>query len=104
MSVTHCPDWNPERKEILMKTAVSKPKKSKVVTSLQPQTTQVPSPQQAHDNPRPKSAQTTKPTIDDIAKRAYEIYLEKGCQQGQCELNWKQAEQELSKGLKVVSA
>jgi hypothetical protein len=103
MSVTHCPDWNPERKEILMKTAVSKPK-SKVVADQQPKTTQVPVPQQAHGIPCPKSAQTTKPTIDDIAKRAYEIYLEKGCQQGQCEENWKQAEQELTKGLKVVSA
>jgi hypothetical protein len=87
-----------------MKTAVSKPKKSKVVVDQQPKATQVPVSQQAHDNPRPKSAQTTKPTIDDIAKRAYEIYLEKGCQQGQCEENWKQAEQELTKGLKIVSA
>ena len=61
-------------------------------------------PQQAHDTPRSKPAQTPKPTIDDIAKRAYEIYLEKGCQQGQCEENWKQAEQELTKSLKIVSA
>ena len=87
-----------------MKTAVSKPKKSKVVADQQPKVTQVPVPQQAHDIPRPKSAQTTKPTTEEIAKRAYEIYLEKGCQQGQCEENWKQAEQELTKGLKVVSA
>jgi hypothetical protein len=87
-----------------MKTAVSKPKKSKVVVDQQPKATQVPAPQQAHDNPRPKSAQTTNPTTDDIAKRAYEIYLEKGCQQGQCEENWKQAEQEMTKGLKIVSA
>jgi hypothetical protein len=87
-----------------MKTAVSKPKKSIVVADQQPKTTQVPVPQQAHDIPRSKSAQTTKTTIDDIAKRAYEIYLEKGCQQGQCEQNWKQAERELKKGLKIVSA
>jgi hypothetical protein len=87
-----------------MKTAVSKPKNSKVVADQQPKTTQVPAPQQAHDNPRSKSAQTTKPTIDDIAKRAYEIYVKNGCQPDQCEQNWKQAEQELTKGLKVVSA
>ena len=87
-----------------MKTAVSKPKKSNVVADQQPKATQVPVPQQAHNNPRPKSAQTSKPTIDDIAKRAYEIYLEKGCQGGQCEQNWKQAEQELTKGLILVSA
>ena len=33
-------------------------------------------------------------THDDIARRAYEIYLEKGCLQGQSEQNWQQAEQE----------
>lgn len=87
-----------------MKTAVSKPKKSNVVVAQQPKATQVPVPQQAHDISRPKSVSTAKPTLEDIAKRAYEIYLEKGCQQGQCEENWKQAEQELTKGLKVVSA
>ena len=33
-------------------------------------------------------------THDDIARRAYEIYVEKGCLQGQSEQNWQQAEQE----------
>ena len=69
-----------------------------------PKRLQVTDPQQAHDTPRPKSVPTAKPTLEEIAKRAYEIYIEKGCQQGQCEQNWKQAEQELTKGLKVVSA
>ena len=87
-----------------MKTAASKPKRSKTSAAQQPNMTQMPVPQQAHDIPRSKSAQTPKPTTEEIAKRAYEIYLEKGCQQGQCEENWKQAEQELTKGLKVVSA
>ena len=32
---------------------------------------------------------------EDIAKRAYEIYSETGCRQGQSEKNWLQAEQEL---------
>lgn len=31
---------------------------------------------------------------DGIARRAYEIYVEKGCLQGQSEQNWQQAEQE----------
>jgi hypothetical protein len=31
------------------------------------------------------------PTHEHIAKHAYEIYVEKGCQQGQNELNWLQA-------------
>jgi len=34
-------------------------------------------------------------THEDIAKHAYEIYVEKGCRQGQSEKNWLQAEQEL---------
>jgi len=34
-------------------------------------------------------------THDDIARRAHEIYIKKGCPQGQCEQNWQQAEQEL---------
>ncbi len=32
---------------------------------------------------------------EDIAKRAYEIYVKRNCQQGQSELNWLQAEEEL---------
>ena len=60
-------------------------------------TPQIPDPQQAHDIPRPKLALTVKPTNKDIAKRAYEIYIEKGCQPGQCEQNWEQAERELKK-------
>jgi hypothetical protein len=94
----------PGNKGILMKTVTNKPKRSQVLAPQRIKTPQVPVSQQAHDIPRPKSVQTTKPTIEDIAKRAYEIYIEKGCQQGQCEQNWKQAEQELTKGLKVVSA
>jgi hypothetical protein len=37
----------------------------------------------------------TIPTHDDIAKRAYDIYVERGRKQGQCEQNWHQAELEL---------
>jgi hypothetical protein len=90
-------NWNPERKDVFMNTVMNKPKKSQVPAPQQVKTPQVPSPQQAQDILRSKSAQTTKPTIDDIAKRAYEIYVKKGCQQGQCEQNWKQAERELKK-------
>jgi hypothetical protein len=35
------------------------------------------------------------PTHNEIAKRAYEIYIKNGRRQGQCERNWKQAENEL---------
>jgi len=87
-----------------MKTSTNKPIRSQVTAPRQITTPQVPVPQQSHDIPRPKSGSTAKPTLEDIAKRAYEIYVKNGCQQGQCEQNWKQAEQELTKGLKVVSA
>jgi hypothetical protein len=87
-----------------MKTSVNKPNRSKVSVAQQPNTTQEPVPQQAHDIPRPKPVPTAKPTPEDIAKRAFAIYVEKGCQPGQCEQNWIQAEQELTKGLKIVSA
>jgi hypothetical protein len=35
------------------------------------------------------------PTHEQISKRAYEIYLKSGCQEGHCRANWEQAEQEL---------
>ena len=34
-------------------------------------------------------------THEDIARHAHEIYVEKGCRQGQDEQDWLQAEQEL---------
>ena len=34
-------------------------------------------------------------THEDIARHAHEIYIEKGCRQGQSEQDWLQAEQEL---------
>ena len=38
----------------------------------------------------------TAPTHEDIAKRAYGIYLKTGRKQGQCKQNWQQAEQSFS--------
>ena len=84
-----------------MNTLTNKPQRSQVFAPQQIKTPQVPAPQQA---PRSMLSSPAKPTLEDIAKRAYEIYLQKGCQPGQCEQNWKQAEQELTKGLKIVSA
>ena len=51
--------------------------------------------QRSHDALFPTSASITMPAHDDIAKRAYEVYLDKGRQQGQCEQNWLQAEKDL---------
>ena len=41
------------------------------------------------------SATPPAPCHNDIARRAYEIYVQRGCQQGQCQQNWRQAERDL---------
>jgi len=46
-----------------------------------------------HKDPHPGQAVTLK--HEDISRRAYEIYVENGCKEGQSEQNWRQAEQEL---------
>jgi hypothetical protein len=50
--------------------------------------------QQMQNGPHPGPA-TVMPTHKDIARRAYEIYIENGRRQGQSEQYWLQAEQEL---------
>ena len=57
--------------------------------------TQMSEMQQANKTLHPGPVAAAKPTHKDIAKRAYEIYVENGCKQGQTEQNWLQAEQEL---------
>lgn len=57
--------------------------------------TQMSAMQRAHKTPYPESVATAMLTHEEIAKRAYEIYAEKRCPQGQSEQNWLQAEQEL---------
>ena len=56
---------------------------------------QVSAMQQVHKAPHSGSCATAMLTHEEIARRAYEIYVEKGCPQGQSEQNWLQAEQEL---------
>ncbi len=60
----------------------------------QPKADQVSMSQQIHNLPHPRPIAAAAPTHEDIAQRAYEIYLEKGCPQGQSEQDWLQAEQE----------
>ena len=60
-----------------------------------PNTTQRARTQWSQDALHPASASITMPAHDDIAKRAYEIYVDKGRQQGQCEQDWLQAEGDL---------
>ena len=61
----------------------------------QSKATQMSAMQQGHKASNPGPAATAMPTHKDIARRAYEIYVEKACQQGQSEQDWLQAEQEL---------
>ena len=48
-----------------------------------------------HNDMHPGRGVIAMPTHDDIANRAYDIYLKSGRKQGQCEQNWHQAELEL---------
>jgi hypothetical protein len=57
--------------------------------------TQMSEMQQSHKDPHPGPVATPMPTHEEIAKRAYEIYVKNGCRQGQSEQNWLQAEQEM---------
>jgi hypothetical protein len=58
-------------------------------------TTQMSDMQQAHKVPHPGPVATTMLAHKDISRRAYEIYVENGCKEGQNEQNWLQAELEL---------
>jgi Protein of unknown function (DUF2934) len=49
----------------------------------------------SHNDLHPGRGVIASPSHDDIANRAYDIYVKNGCQQGQCEKNWHQAELEL---------
>jgi hypothetical protein len=53
---------------------------------------------QTHGDLHPGHGVFTLPTHDDIAARAYEIYVESGRTQGHCKQNWQQAEHDLRTG------
>lgn len=57
--------------------------------------TQMSEMQQAQKSSHPGSVATATLTREEIAKRAYEIYVANGCKEGQSEQNWLEAEQEL---------
>ena len=57
--------------------------------------TQMSAMQQAHKAPHHGPVAATMLTHEDISRRAYEIYVENGCKEGQSEQNWLQAEQEM---------
>jgi hypothetical protein len=105
MCVIHCLYWKPDRKESFMNKYMDKPKSTQAVAPQQPKATQVsapPPPKAAQvpaprpiDIPRPRPVATATLTHEDIARRAYQIYVEKGCPQDQSEQIWKQAEQDI---------
>jgi hypothetical protein len=49
----------------------------------------------AGTKPAPETAAKTAPTYEEIAKRSYEIYLERGGEHGHAEEDWARAESEL---------
>jgi hypothetical protein len=55
-----------------------------------------PSPRQT-DIPRPQPVAAATLTHEDIARRAYQIYVERGCPQDQSEEIWLQAEQDIKR-------
>jgi hypothetical protein len=58
-------------------------------------TTQMYATQQTHGDGHYGQAAPPMLTHDEIARRAYDIYVKKGRRQGQCERNWQQAENDL---------
>ena len=54
--------------------------------------------QQTHGELHPGHGVIIEPTHDEIAKRAYDIYVKTGRKQGQCKQNWHLAEHDLRTG------
>ena len=53
----------------------------------------------------PAPSLTSVLTHGNIAERAYDLYVQSGCHQGQCQQNWEQAEKDLhDQGLPVCHA
>lgn len=63
--------------------------------TTQSEATQSLAAQQTHDDMHTGRGVIAMPTHDDIANRAYDIYVKKDRQEGQCKQNWEQAEHEL---------
>jgi len=66
--------------------------------TTQSEATRILAAQQTHDDRHPGHGVITMPTHDDIARRAYDIYVKNGCKLGRCKENWQQAEHDLRTG------
>ena len=82
---------------------MTKSKLQHVFDAKQQKAAQVSSLQVTDNNLNLKPIATTTPAHEDIARRAYEIYVETGRPWGQSEQNWLQAEQEQIKQNKTVA-
>ena len=51
--------------------------------------------EQTQSDLHPGHGVITMPTHDEIARRAYDIYVKSGRKEGQCKKNWRQAEYDL---------
>jgi hypothetical protein len=78
--------------------------KSKKVQTVvvQQQIGQVKAPQPIQEFSKSKPSGMVTPSHEEIAMRAYQIYIERGSPQGQSEQIWQQAEQEISKRAKAT--
>jgi hypothetical protein len=74
---------------------MNKSKKTQPFVTQQLKATPLSAPQQIQDIPPRRSSASSAPSHEEIARRAYEIYIEKGYPQDQSEQIWQQAEQEI---------
>jgi hypothetical protein len=74
---------------------MNKTKSPQVFIAGQPKAAQASAPLPIHEISRPRPVATSTPTHEDIARRAYQIYVEKGHPQNQSEPIWQQAEQDI---------
>jgi hypothetical protein len=74
--------------------STNKSKKTQSIIIHQ-QSGQVTAPQPIHDIPQSKLAVSVTPAHEEIAMRAYQIYVQLGRPQGQSEQIWQQAEQDI---------
>ena len=65
--------------------------------TTQPEAKRTLAAQQMHSDMHPGPGVITTPTHEEIAKRAYEIYVKGGRKDGQSKQNWQQAEIDLRK-------
>lgn len=81
--------------------SVNKSKKTETIT-VQQQSGQITAPQPIRDIPKSKPSGVVTPSHEEIAMRAYEIYVQLGRPQGQSEKIWQQAEQDIRNRSRVT--